>query len=70
MHIIRSNLYCRSLLPFTSSVIFGERYPDALVKHWHGGTSDTAMTHLAMAESLNGSPVEWLEKVSDEQYRQ
>lgn len=39
------------------------------VKHWHGATPDTAMTHLAIAESLNGSPVEWLEKVSDEQYR-
>ncbi|TCL02873.1 (R)-mandelonitrile lyase [Sodalis ligni] len=42
--------------------------PDG-VKHWHGATPDTAMTHLAIAESLNGSPVEWLEKVSDEQYR-
>ncbi|EOI6865630.1 cupin domain-containing protein [Yersinia enterocolitica] len=39
------------------------------VKHWHGATPDTAMTHIAIAESLNGSPVEWLEKVSDEQYQ-
>ena len=39
------------------------------VKHWHGATPDTAMTHIAIAESLNGSPVEWLEQVSDEQYR-
>ncbi|MCA6963709.1 cupin domain-containing protein [Pectobacterium odoriferum] len=38
------------------------------VKHWHGATAQTAMTHIAIAESLNGSPVEWLEKVSDEQY--
>jgi quercetin dioxygenase-like cupin family protein len=38
------------------------------VKHWHGATSETAMTHIAIAESLNGSPVEWLEKVTDEQY--
>ncbi|PKX83633.1 germin [Pectobacterium peruviense] len=38
------------------------------VKHWHGATPQTAMTHIAIAESLNGSPVEWLEKVSDEQY--
>lgn len=38
------------------------------VKHWHGATRDTAMTHIAIAESLNGSPVEWLEKVTDEQY--
>lgn len=40
------------------------------VKHWHGATADTAMTHIAIAESLNGSPVTWLEQVSDEQYRQ
>lgn len=38
------------------------------VKHWHGATAQTAMMHIAIAESLNGSPVEWLEKVSDEQY--
>ena len=39
------------------------------VKHWHGATPDTAMTHIAIAESLNGSPVEWMEKVTDEQYQ-
>ncbi|MBU4684551.1 cupin domain-containing protein [Cedecea davisae] len=39
------------------------------VKHWHGASPQTAMTHIAIAESLNGSPVEWLEKVSDEQYK-
>lgn len=39
------------------------------VKHWHGATSQTAMTHIAIAESLNGSPVEWLEKVTDAQYQ-
>ncbi len=39
------------------------------VKHWHGATSETAMTHIAIAESLNGSVVEWMEKVTDEQYR-
>lgn len=39
------------------------------VKHWHGATSQTAMTHIAIAESVNGSPVEWLEKVTDEQYQ-
>lgn len=39
------------------------------VKHWHGATPDTAMTHIAIAESLNGSPVDWLEKVTDEQYQ-
>ncbi|MGI8468590.1 MAG: (R)-mandelonitrile lyase [Pyrinomonadaceae bacterium] len=37
-------------------------------KHWHGATTTTAMTHIAIQESLNGKNVEWLEKVSDEQY--
>lgn len=39
------------------------------VKHWHGASATTAMTHLAIQESLDGKPVEWLEKVSEEQYR-
>ncbi|MDW5498852.1 cupin domain-containing protein [Pseudomonas lundensis] len=39
------------------------------VKHWHGATPDTGMTHIAIAESLNGSPVDWLEQVSDAQYQ-
>ncbi|MBN6151508.1 cupin domain-containing protein [Xanthomonas sp. AmX2] len=39
------------------------------VKHWHGATAQVAMTHIAIAESLDGSPVQWLEQVSDEQYR-
>jgi quercetin dioxygenase-like cupin family protein len=38
-------------------------------KHWHGATATTAMTHIAITESLNGKNVEWMEKVSDEQYR-
>ena len=37
-------------------------------KHWHGATPATAMTHIAIAEKLNGSPVDWLEKVTDAQY--
>jgi 4-carboxymuconolactone decarboxylase len=37
-------------------------------KHWHGAAPNTAMTHIAIAEQLNGNAVEWLEKVSDEQY--
>ncbi|MBW4330884.1 cupin domain-containing protein [Stakelama sp. CBK3Z-3] len=37
-------------------------------KHWHGATSDSAMTHIAIQESLDGSPVTWMEKVSDEDY--
>mgnify|MGYP001310672850 CR=1 FL=1 len=37
-------------------------------KHWHGATDKTAMTHIAIAESENGSPVTWLEKVSDDDY--
>src|SRR5215470_10369908 len=38
-------------------------------KHWHGATATTAMTHIAIAEALDGKSVEWMEKVSDEQYR-
>ena len=38
-------------------------------KHWHGASPHTAMSHIAIQESLNGSPVNWMEKVSDEQYR-
>ena len=37
-------------------------------KHWHGAAQKTAMTHIAIQEALNGSPVDWLEQVSDEQY--
>lgn len=37
-------------------------------KHWHGATDTTAMTHIAIAESLNGTPVTWLEQVSDQDY--
>ena len=39
-------------------------------KHWHGATPTTAMTHIAIQERLNGKAVEWLEKVTDEQYGQ
>jgi quercetin dioxygenase-like cupin family protein len=37
-------------------------------RHWHGATPTTAMTHIAIQESLNGSPVTWLEKVTDAEY--
>ena len=37
-------------------------------KHWHGATSTTAMSHIAVQEKLNGSPVDWLEQVTDAQY--
>lgn len=37
-------------------------------KHWHGATTTTAMTHIAIQEALDGKVVEWMEKVSDEQY--
>ncbi|MDF2490863.1 MAG: cupin [Pseudomonas sp.] len=37
-------------------------------KHWHGATSTTSMTHIAIQEALDGKNVNWLEKVSDEQY--
>jgi quercetin dioxygenase-like cupin family protein len=37
-------------------------------KHWHGASPTTAMTHIAITEGVDGNLVEWLEKVSDEQY--
>jgi len=40
------------------------------VKHWHGATPTVAMTHLAVTGSLEGRNVNWMEKVSDEQYTQ
>jgi quercetin dioxygenase-like cupin family protein len=38
-------------------------------KHWRGAASTTAMSHIAIQEKLNGSPVDWMEKVTDEQYQ-
>jgi quercetin dioxygenase-like cupin family protein len=38
-------------------------------KHWHGAAPTTAMTHTAIQEQLNGEAVEWMEKVTEEQYR-
>ena len=37
-------------------------------KHWHGATPTTSMTHIAIVEKLDGKSVDWMEKVSDEQY--
>jgi quercetin dioxygenase-like cupin family protein len=37
-------------------------------KHWHGATPHEGMTHIAIQESVNGSPVTWMEKVTDEDY--
>jgi quercetin dioxygenase-like cupin family protein len=38
-------------------------------KHWHGAAPTTAMTHIAIQEQLDGKTVDWMEKVSDDQYR-
>ena len=38
-------------------------------KHWHGAAPSTAMTHIAIQEALDGKAVDWMEKVSDEQYQ-
>jgi len=38
-------------------------------KHWHGASPTTAMSHIAVQEKLDGSPVTWMERVSDDQYR-
>jgi quercetin dioxygenase-like cupin family protein len=43
-------------------------FPPGL-KHWHGASPTNGMTHYAIQESLDGKNVEWMEKVSDEQYR-
>ena len=37
-------------------------------KHWHGASPSTAMTHIAIQESLEGKAVDWMEKVTDKQY--
>jgi quercetin dioxygenase-like cupin family protein len=37
-------------------------------KHWHGAAPETAMSHIAIQEKLDGSPVDWLEQVTDAQY--
>jgi quercetin dioxygenase-like cupin family protein len=37
-------------------------------KHWHGATANSPMVHIAIAESLDGKTVDWMEQVSDEQY--
>jgi quercetin dioxygenase-like cupin family protein len=38
-------------------------------KHWHGASPTSAMTHIAIQEGLDGKAVDWMEKVSDEQYQ-
>ena len=38
-------------------------------KHWHGATPTTAVSHIAVTESLDGKNVDWMEQVTDEQYR-
>src|ERR1700736_3157914 len=38
-------------------------------KHWHGAAPATAMTHIAIVEGLEGNTADWMEKVSDAQYR-
>ncbi len=44
------------------------RIPPGL-KHWHGATATSGMTHIAIQETLDDKAAEWMEKVSDEQYR-
>ncbi len=38
-------------------------------KHWHGATATSAMTHIAITESLDGKVIDWMEPVSDEEYK-
>ena len=52
-----------------------EIYPGDIIwfeaneKHWHGATTTTGMSHIAIQENLDGKVVDWMEKVSDEQYQ-
>ena len=39
------------------------------VRHWHGATAETAMAHIAIQEAHNGSPVTWMEHVTEADYR-
>ncbi|UYZ83748.1 cupin domain-containing protein [Entomomonas sp. E2T0] len=39
------------------------------IKHWHGATPNSSMTHLSVVEDINGNNVKWMEKVTDEQYK-
>ena len=39
------------------------------VRHWHGATATTSMSHIAISNLVNGSNTEWLGKVADDQYR-
>ncbi len=41
---------------------------EANEKHWHGASASVGMTHIAIQENLDGKVVDWLEKVTDEQY--
>jgi quercetin dioxygenase-like cupin family protein len=38
-------------------------------KHWHGAAPEGSMTHIAIQEALDGKVVDWMEKVTDEEYR-
>ena len=42
---------------------------DANEKHWHGASATVAMTHIAIQEQLNGKVVDWMEKVTEQQYK-
>lgn len=42
---------------------------EANEKHWHGASPNVAMTHIAIQEHVNGKVVDWMEKVTEEQYK-
>ena len=52
-----------------SSLLQGPAGCSSGTVHWHGATATTRMTHIALQEQLEGNVVEWMEKVSNEQYR-
>lgn len=53
---------------FTGVVRIAPLFAPPDKRHWHGATTTTAMSHIAIREQLNGSPVTWMEHVADEQY--
>ena len=66
--------YLKRLTRFTDLAVEEIRPGDVVVfapgeKHWHGAAATTGMTHIAIQEKLNGKAVDWMEHVTDEQYR-
>jgi quercetin dioxygenase-like cupin family protein len=53
---------------FTGTVRIDQLFKAPKPARWHGASPTTAMTHIAVQEELDGKVVDWMEKVTDEQY--